>query len=213
MTRSFPSPKYVDSFEFEARYSTENRIPYESVQESTISFDDFRPFLDRLPSLEVDLLELYYHHRKNQKDIAKMFGITQGAVSSRLARARERLKFLRDIPKMTERELEIALSPYFEPIEVAIVKCMARTTCQSRTAQLINVAFDLNDERVRMTQVKIRHRFEKCVDQIGRMVDIHPELKECLDLVRKIKDNLYMLHEVRLPHFYRGDSAVFSMQT
>lgn len=212
MARS-PTPKYVDNFEFEARFSTESRIHYEEIRNSNISFNDFRPFLDRLPPREVDLLELYYHHRKNQKDIAKMFGITQGAVSSRLARARERLKFLRDIPKLSEQDLREKLLNHFDEFEVLIMQLMARTTCQSRTAKLINVEKGFMDDKNRMTQVKIRHRFEKCVGKLSRLAGSDfPELKECSELMQKIHDNLYMLHEVKLPHFDRGDCAVFSMK-
>jgi len=211
MARTAPAPKYVDNFEFEARFSTESRIHYEDIRSSSISFNDFKPFLDRLPPREQDLLELYYHHCKNQKDIAKMFGITQGAVSSRLARARERLQFLRDIPKLSEEDLKVRLKGYFEPFEIQIMQLMSRTTCQSRTAKLINEAYGYSDVRNRMTQVKIRHRFEKCIAKLKALVPSHPELKECSELMTKISDNLYMLHEVKLPHFNRGDCAVFSM--
>lgn len=212
MARNSPAPKYVDNSEFEARFSTESCIPYEHIQDSNITFNDFKPFLDRMPPREVDLLDLYYHLQKNQKDIAKMFGITQGAVSSRLARARKRLRFLRDIPKLTEDDLEELLSSHFSLFELRLMQLMSRTTCQSRTAKLLNEAYGLHDERSRMTQVKVRHRFEKCVNKLCKLSVLSPELTECHQLMKKIQDNLYMLHEVRLPHFYRGDCAVFSMR-
>jgi len=98
-----------------------------------------------------------------------MFGVTQGAVSSRLNRARSRLRFLREMPKVHETEFDSHLSKHFDPIEVEIMKCMIRTTCQSRTAMIINEKFGLTEDKKRMTQVKVRHRFEKCITQLSEM--------------------------------------------
>lgn len=208
-----PYLKQLDSFEFEARFSTDNQIKYDEIRNSNISFEEIRPFLDRLPSREVDLIELYYRFRKNQKDIARMFGVTQGAISSRLARARKRLEFLRDIPKITDTEIEVKLGNYFEPIEVEIIKCMMETTCQSRTAEIINERFELVDEKEKMTQVKVRHRFEKCIAQLNELQKFDADLVKFVELLDFIKKNLYKLHEVKLPHFDRGAFAVFSMNT
>lgn len=205
-----PYLKNIEPCEFEARFSTERKIKYEEIRRSDITFDEIRPFLDLIPPRERDLVELYYEHGKNQKDIARMFSVTQGAISSRLARAKTRLKFLRDKPKIPEYEIEEALSPYFEDIEIEIIKTMIKTTCQSRTAELINSMFELKDKN-RMTQVKIRHRFEKCINQLEYLMKDKPELEQYHDFLVLIKDNLYKLHEVKLPHFDRGAFVVFSI--
>ena len=75
-----PSTKSMDAFEFNSRYSNDNRIKYDEIHDVGISYNDMLPFIDRLPEREKDLLNLYYRDEKNQKDIAKMFGVTQGAV-------------------------------------------------------------------------------------------------------------------------------------
>lgn len=208
-----PYLKKLDSVEFEARFSTERGIPYGDIRNSNVTYDEIRPFLDRLPPREQDLIELYYHDNKNQKDIAKMFGVTQGAISSRLSRAFTRLEFLRDVPKISMEDMEEKLRNYFDDIEIEIIKYMMQTTCQSRTAMLINERYDLNDTRKKMTQVKVRHRFEKCISRLGELMKLDPDLKEYYQLLCFIKDNLYKLHEVRLPHFDRGECAVFSLTT
>lgn len=205
--------KALDSFEFESRFSTENLIQYEEIRDSSVSYEEIRPLLDRLPQREVDLIELYCHHGKNQKDIAKMFGVTQGAVSSRLSRAKKRLRFIRDLPKISSEEIERDLGDLFDDMEIEIIKGMMKTTCQSRTADIINQKFDLKDEKKRMTQVKVRHRFEKCMTQLELFMGAKPELQRYLELLKFIKKNLYKLHEVKLPHFDRGKYAVFSMST
>ena len=201
----------MDNIEIEARFSNDSAIRYNEMVESSVTYGDIKPFLDRLPPREIDLIELYYCERKNQKDIAKMFGVTQGAVSSRLARAKKRLQFLRDLPKISENEIDKDLCTYFQPIELAIIKCMMETTCQSKTAEIINRRFHLTDEKTRMTQVKVRHRFERCRMFLLNNRQKHPELVRYLNLMEFIKKNLYKLHEVRLPHFDRGGSVVLSL--
>jgi predicted transcriptional regulator len=155
-------------------------------------------------------MELYYRERKNQKDIAKIFGVTQGAVSSRLARARKRLEFLRDLPKITTMDVDKALGIYFDRIELEVIKGMMETTCQSKTAEIINLKLGLKDGDA-MTQVKVRHRFEKCHSFLESEKKKKPELAKFSNLLAYIKKNLYKLHEVVLPHFDRGRSVVFSM--
>lgn len=208
-----PYLKTVDSSEFEARFSSDNRIKYDEVRSSGITFEEMEPLLDRLPPREKDLIYLYCHYKKNQKDIAKMFGVTQGAVSSRLARARRRLLFLRDIPKISSEDIDKELTEYFDSIEVEIIKCMVITTCQSRTAFMVNKKFGFTEEKKRMTQVKVRHRFEKCIDQLENLINKRTDLKKYYNLLKLIRDNLYILHEVKLPHFDRGNMAVFSLHT
>ena len=104
--------------------------------------NEISPFLERLPPREIDLIELYYNKGKNQKDIAKIFGVTQGAVSSRLSRAKKRLHFLRKLPKITEGQIINRLSEFFNDLELEIIINMIRTTCQSKTAQLINEKYE-----------------------------------------------------------------------
>lgn len=208
-----PYMKVLDSYEFEARFSNDDRIRYDQIRDPQVSFDELRFLLNRLPSREADLIELYYKHGKNQKDIARMFNVTQGAISSRLSRAKKRLEFLRDMPKIDSEEIEDLLSPYFTPLEIEVVQGMVQTTCQSKTAQLINERHGLsNDLKKRMTQVKVRHRFEKAIQRLTTLTREHQELRECLKLLTMVKENLYKLHEVKLPHFNRGECAVFSLR-
>lgn len=203
--------KRMDYTEMDARFSNEHAIKYGDVRDSSITYEEIKPFLFRLPDREIDLIELYYNERKNQKDIAKIFGVTQGAVSSRLSRAKKRLRFLRDLPKITDQEIELRLGIYFDEMELEIIKFMMKTTCQSKTAQLINEKYELVDEKRRMTQVKVRHRFEKCLIKLKQESKKESDLKKYYHLLVYIKKNLYKLHEVKLPHFDRGPYVIFSM--
>src|SRR5690554_5756458 len=57
------------------------------------------PLLDRIPQREADLIYLYFIEKKRQADIATIFGVTQAAISYRLDRGIQRLKFLLEIPQ------------------------------------------------------------------------------------------------------------------
>jgi len=216
MTRTLTANRLrrIDSVKFEGMYSEKDAIKYGELRIGNMSFEDIEPFLHKLPPREIDLVTLYRKYGKNQKDIAKMFSVTQGAISSRLRRAADRLQFLRDLPKITDQEIESQLSKVFEdPIEIEIIKCMKDTTCQSRTAVLINEKFKLVADKERMTQVKVRHRFEKCLAQLAILKETDQKYTRFYNLMSFIKKNLYALHEVKLPHFDRGHYCVFSLKT
>jgi predicted transcriptional regulator len=202
----------MDYSKMDARFSNENAIKYGDLMGPSVTFEQIEPFLSKLPSREVDLLQLYIQYKKNQKQLAIMFGVTQGAISSRLSRARARLEFLKALPKITDEEIDKALSPLFDSMELEIIKTMMKTTCQSETAQLINEKFELAEDKKRMTQVKVRHRYEKCLMRLKEEMKVHPEYKKYYHLLEFIKNNLYKLHEVRLPHFDRGNAVLFSME-
>jgi hypothetical protein len=114
---------------------------------------------------------------------------------------------------VTDEEIDQALGNIFDPMEIEIIKCMKETTCQSRTAEIINERFQLTDEKHRMTQVKVRHRFEKCLVRLSTLQNGCQEYARFYNLLVIIKGNLYMLHEVKLPHFDRGSKAVFSLSS
>lgn len=193
--------KSMDPLEIESRFSDERNFFFDQ-ESNSLCFEDFLPFLDRLPSKERDLIRLYYYMDKKQKEIAEIFSVTQGAISHRLSRASKRLRFLRDMPKLKE-DIEIILSPFFNTFEIFLIKTMIETTCQSKTAEILNKKFNLKNDS-RMTQVKIRHKFVRFIDRIKKVNKSNEELDTCLELLEYIRSNLYMMHEVVLPHFNRG---------
>lgn len=193
--------KSMDPFEIEKRFSAKQYAFYR-LNESDFHIEDFKPFIDKLPQREIDLIDLYYKKNKKQKEIAHFFGVTQGAISHRLSRARKRLAFLRDMPKLT-KDIREVLSSYFNELEIDVVIYMIETTCQSKTAVILNRKYKFKD-RNKMTQVKVRHKFDRAIEKLKKLKRSHPEFKDVLELVKYVKENLYMLHEVILPHFDRG---------
>ena len=202
----------IDSVKFESMYSERDAIKYGEYRMGNMSFEEIEPYLHKLPPREIDLVTLYRKYGKNQKDIARIFDVTQGAISSRLRRAAQRLQFLRDLPKVSDEEIDKNLAKIFSEHEIEIIKCMKETTCQSKTAELVNEKFGLKDGDV-MTQVKVRHRFEKCLARLEHLKESDPKYLRFYTLMSFIKHNLYALHEVVLPHFNRSSFAVFSLKT
>lgn len=191
--------KSMDPLELENRFSSDRNFFYEQEE---APMNDIMPFIEKLPEREQDLIDMYFFQEKNQKEIADYFNVTQGAISHRLSRARNRLKFLRDMPK-PDFDLKKALGAHFTPFEVDVLLYMVETTCQSRTAFLLNGKYKLrgNDK---MTQVKVRHKFIRFMSKIEGLQKKDHRLEVCFKLMRYIKKNLYMMHEVILPHFDRG---------
>jgi len=193
--------KNMDPLEIESRFSNERALFFDQ-EESSFCYEDFKPFISRLPKREIDLIDMYYREDKKQKEIAEFFGVTQGAISHRLSRASKRLEFLRDMPKVNGSLREI-LSVHFSKFEIDIILLMIETTCQSKTAYLLNKKYSLRGNN-KMTQVKVRHKFDRFIEKVEKLKRADAGLSVCHNLMKYIKRNLYMMHEVVLPHFNRG---------
>ncbi len=196
----------MDSKLVESVYSVEEQEFTDHMD--GLSMGDIKPFLGRLPAKEQDLVELYYFRKKRQKDIARMFNITQGAVSHRLSRARKRLRFLKDMPKVDDNVLMSKLKTQFVPMDVDIVYHMTKTTCQSLVAKIINKKYSLEDKES-LTQVKVRHKFFKAIDKLKELGLDDAVYDRIYHLTNHIKHGSYLLHEVKLPHFDKGTKSVF----
>lgn len=197
----------MDPLEIQNRFSSD-KYSFYKLQSSQFRLEDYQEFISRLPQREQDLIEMYCRARKKQKEIAAFFGVTQGAVSHRLCRAIRRLEFLRDMPKV-EGDVAELLADHFDPFDIDVIQTMIETTCQSRTAAILNKRHRLRGDR-QMTQVKVRHRFERAISKLSGLKDERPELATVYDLAVYVKGNLYMMHEVILPHFNRGKRVKYN---
>jgi DNA-directed RNA polymerase specialized sigma24 family protein len=159
------------------------------------------PYKDRLPKMEQEILHLSMK-RIPQRDIAGFFGISQGAISSRLSRSHARLLFMKNLDDLRKQtgvtDLDKTLGEKFSPFEVELLKTMLETASQSETAEVLNALFNLKDQK-RMNQIKVRHRFWKYLNVMKKFdLPYYP-------LFELLSRNLYMLREIKLPHFYKGN--------
>lgn len=140
----------------------QNLAPEEEEEIDEASLPDFsliERYLDRIPDREADLITLYYRDRMKQEQIAKLFRITQAAVSYRLHRGIRRIQFLRTIPELVRDQFELELGPKFSDQDREILWRMYETTCQSEIAKQMN-----------LTQGRVRHRFFRSLARVKELI-------------------------------------------
>ncbi len=135
------------------------------VHTEKVAFGILSPYLHRIPPREADLIRLYYQNEMKQEQIAKLFRITQAAVSYRLQRGKRRIQFLRTIPTLELDQFELELGPKFSDQDREILWRMYETTCQSEIAK-----------QMRLTQGRVRHRFFRALQRIRELIT--DEVKE-----------------------------------
>jgi transcriptional regulator with XRE-family HTH domain len=134
---------------------------------------------------------------KTQKQVARELNMTQGAISARVSKINKKLRFMFEVGAIDTAHLEEDLSKFFTRLGVDIIKFMTATTSQSRTADLVNEKYGLKYDPEKMTQLKIKDRFEKCLGELQNLEKNFPELKKYSLLLALIKANLYMFQKWR----------------
>jgi len=118
--------------------------------------------LDRLPPVEADWVHLFFFDRWSQDTIAALFNVSQPTVCYRLRRAEQRLRFLMSIPDGVDanRVCEDVRPLVPDEMDLAILRHMWDTTCQSETG-----------ERLRVTQGLVRYRFHKTIRRLAQWIE------------------------------------------
>ena len=199
--------KSMDPIEVQSRFAAVEAPAFEEYEDNRLDLDSMEPLIKRLPAREIDLIEMYYRMRKKQKEIAEFFNVSQGAISHRLSRALKRLQFMRDQPKV-DGDIHEDLKDLFSTKDIEIIELMISTTCQSLTAKIMNERHKFVGKEV-LTQVKVRHRFERVILKLDKEGKNNPLYKQDQDLCVFTRSHLYLLHEVILPHFDRGFKVVY----
>lgn len=167
----------VDPAELAARFSGDDEslrawqldeLAADAYDDDVLDFEEFEShesrvleLLDRIPPREADLIDLHFFRKKRQADIAAIFEVTQAAISYRLARGIERIRFLLSIPDVEEADLRRDLREVLpQQIDVDILVGMWKSTCQSEVATSLG-----------LTQGRVRHRFFKAVEVLRGQSD------------------------------------------
>ena len=99
------------------------------------------PLLYDLHPIESSFVYLYVFKGKSQEEIARMFDVTQGAVSGRLRRASQRLQFLHSLPKIDRLALKFILQEFIQnPRWVQTMILMLETTSHAVVARLLGIS-------------------------------------------------------------------------
>lgn len=102
-----------------------------------------RGFMDRLPALERDVLELYFFTKpaKKQEVIAEMLGISQQTVSHRLYTAFSRIKFMMTQPEIDPEQMRRDLNLFLKnKFSVDVLCDFSNTSSQTVTAKNLGVS-------------------------------------------------------------------------
>jgi predicted transcriptional regulator len=191
LANRFAAPEPVSAEEIkrtEEREDEEERMALFSREEYE---DVVLPLLEKIPPREADLIDLYYGCKKRQADIAEIFDVTQAAISYRLDRGIQRIKFLLSIPTVTEDEMREDLSEIFEQIDINILVGMWQTTCQSVVAS-----------KLCLTQGRVRHRFFKAVEVLKNAAENSSKYQPYHKIFSSISSKRFnILRSVSLPQW------------
>jgi predicted transcriptional regulator len=107
--------------------------------------EKLKQYLERLPALERDVVELYYGLEngkpKKQEVIATLLGISQQAVSHRLYNAFKRITFMINQPEINPEKMKIDLqSELTNPFTIDVLCDFAFTSSQTATARTLGVS-------------------------------------------------------------------------
>jgi len=182
-------------------YEMENPDDPADSDLASMSYEnEIEPLFPKIPDREADLIQMYFKDKMRQASIAHYFGVTQAAISYRLDRGIQRIKFLTSMPQLEETEMRKSLLEVpLKPIDVDIMLGMWETTCQSEVASRLN-----------LTQGRVRHRFfgavralEKKSQEDERFI---PYAKVFTSIASK---NFNILRAVSLPQWSnRGGDAI-----
>jgi len=190
----------VDPAELANRFATsepfgELEYEFDPEMEALFSGADYEslimPLLDRIPDREADLIYLYYVCKKRQADIAEIFSVTQAAISYRLDRGVQRIKFLLSVPSVSEEDMREDLDAIFDEIDINILVGMWQTTCQSEVASTL-----------KLTQGRVRHRFFKAVEALKKAAEKDEKYRPYEKIFSSISSkNFNILRSVCLPQW------------
>jgi predicted DNA-binding protein (UPF0251 family) len=181
--RSFGPTKAEPQISNEANLWLFNSVFSAPDEDDVKMISKVRGIMESLPPIEYDFLDLYFFRHLKQTDIASIFGVSQPTVCYRLQRAINRIKFLLQVPQVSNEDMRRDLSRFLsDPMDIDIMIYMYNTTCQSEAAKRLGVSQGL-----------VRHRFIRTIDRMSR----HESMSFYADLFSTISKNLNILREVR----------------
>jgi len=170
------------------------------IKRSRHQRETFRVGIDKIPRRELDMWCAHAIWRKGQEEIARTYEVTQGDVSYRIKRAKERITLWREmIGILTEPELREVL--WFElgvsTQELEVVLGVFKTTSQSVCAEVLG----LSQGNVRHDFIEVRKRANETRTSGPPEIE---RLHQLLELLSRSYNRLRELgHQKRFLHKFR----------
>jgi len=224
--------KNIDPVEFARRFSGDDRLPVD-IEKIKLkgSMGQVKELLSKIPPREIDLIYMYFILGKGQKQMARILGITQGAVSLRLRKAIKRLQFLTNLPKVDIREMEADLINFLNGGEKKVwcQKCRKEfnefiTQCPNCLSEILITNIEVTimlrmfetscqsivAREVGLSQCGVRHRFLRNLKKMEGEAKNDPKFKKYHTSLKMISENLNILREVEVPRWKRQRNIVLS---
>lgn len=95
----------------------------------------------RLPAMERDIMRLHMGLHKSQTEVARILGVSQPTVNYRYKRARERLKFMEQIPRVSGDEIREVLTKLgAQNTDIEAMVLYVETNSQSEVSRRMNTS-------------------------------------------------------------------------
>lgn len=224
--------KNIDPVEFARRFSGDDRLPIdcEKIQLKG-SIAQIKELLSKIPPREIDLIYMYFILDKGQKQMARILGITQGAVSLRLRKALKRLRFLSNLPKVDIEEMEKDLISFlnngeqktwclkcrkeFDEFATQCPNCLNGSLIPNIEVTIMLRMFETSCQsvvarEVGLSQCGVRHRFLRNLKKIEGKAKADDKFKKYHISLKMISENLNILREVEVPRWKRQKNIVLS---
>ena len=125
-----------------------------ALQPSSLHIDlELNQFMAYLPELEREIFFMVYHRKKNQKDIAKLLGLSQPTISYRYRRVIEKLAYLMTLLAVNSRTLIDEIST-LKPHEKDILHDLFFYTNQ----EMVGKKYGVRQSSVKWIFVKTKRR-------------------------------------------------------
>lgn len=182
-----------DSEEDRALLDLEAEIREKEIRKLFIEqLDQVSELVKYLDPIERDYIHMYFELNKDQNDIARIFGITQGAVSYRCKTAVERLRFLTILPRLCKQRLINDLNKVMtDPVHVEILVLMYETSSQSGVARKLG-----------FSQGQIRYRLLRSLEIIEAYSKNDPIFSVYLKAFNLIRKNPNIVRNMDISNFW-----------
>lgn len=151
----------IDGLAITTEYRLGNHPTVREVDQTQMRHLIFSLLFDLHP-VEASIVYLIIFVGKSQEDIAKLFGVTQGAISTRFHRAIDRLRFLHSMPRLRADVLDVICSSFIgNQLWCDALRLMLDTTSYAVAARCLHIS-----------QGSMRQAYESAVQRLTKAYDI-----------------------------------------
>jgi len=163
-----------------------HETPAAKLQEMWEKYKKLSAFL---PERELDMIEMSILFEKDQTSIGNIFQVSQGDVSYRIKRLKERLQYLLALPDVDHDSMRVDLVDLLGEELTDILMLLLKYTSQSKVGKMLD-----------LSQGKIRHRYIRSLERIKEECYRNPRFIIYYDYLCKLQGNYNSLKSPSTQH-------------